>query len=485
MIHKDSFSDIRQKSARGIKWQISTEILARLIQLIITFVLARLLLPSDFGLIGMAFIFTQLAFVLFDLGLSSALIQKKDVQKIHFQTVNSVFTATALFFYITVYFLAPWIGMFFHQPQLVKVLRWLGIVFFFYGLRATPTVQLTRAMRFKALGLIRLFSVFVYGGIAVGLAWQKFGVWSFVFGIIGQEATLTLLMIFIVGKLILPHWDSEKLKELTGFGSQVLGSRIMGYLNVNLPNIIIGRWMGPSMLGYYSVGYQLVDFPVQRISKNILRVMFPAFSRLQDDRPKYQQLYRDTVTGLLLVVFPVFAGMALVAPEFVSLFYGAKWRMLIPVLQILTIVGLARSVWVMASVIFLSKGKPKWELLINVVYFVVLSAALLVVYSHGLLTVVTTISFLIFIFVIIAVVISSRLIRLPLADWMRMIKTPAIGTLSLSGTLLFLRFAGINNWPTLVRFILLIAIGSVVYLGTVYLSDRQALRRFKAIVGKS
>ncbi len=485
MAKNTSVSDIREKSARGIKWQVSTEILARLLQLLITFALARLLTPDDFGLIGMALIFTQLAFVLFDLGLSSALIQKKDMEPDHAQTAQTVFAMNALFFYLIVFFSAPYIALFFHQPKLNAILRLLAVVFFLFAIRAIANVQLTRAMRFKTIGLIRLVSVLIYGALAVTLAWQKFGVWSFVLGIVGQELILTVLTVASVKTFVWPGWNPQKLKELTSFGGQVLGSRIMGYLNINLPNAIIGRFMGSAVLGYYSVGYQLVDFPVQRISKNILRVMFPAFSKIQDKLPQYQQLYKDTVSGLALAVFPIFAGMALVAPEFVTIFYGPKWKPLITVLEILTVVGLARSIWVTTSVVFLSKGKPKWELLINAIYFVILSVVLYLIYTHGLIVVVTAISLLLLFFVGIALVVSLRLIQLRLTDWLSLIKTPTFATIAFSLVLIALRFTGINQLPALFRLVLMIVIGGLVYVLTVYLLDRQAFQKFKMMAGKS
>ncbi len=485
MTGKSSVSEIRERSARGIKWQVSTEILARVLQLLFTFALARLLTPNDFGLIGMALIFTQLAFVLFDLGLSSALIQKKDLHPLHLKTAQTVFWVNAVFFYVIVFFSAPYIGLFFHQDRLYAILPVLAVVFFLFALRAVANVQLTRAMRFKAIGLIRLVSAFVYGTLAVALAWQKFGVWSFVLGIIGQEATLTILTVFIARSFVWPGWSHKKLKELISFGGQVLGSRIMGYLNINLPNAIIGRFMGPATLGFYSVGYQLVDFPVQRISKNILRVMFPAFSKIQDNLPQYQQLYKDTVNGLALAVFPVFAGMALVAPEFVTIFYGPKWQPLIKVLEILTVVGLARSVWVTTSVVFLSKGKPKWELLINAAYFVVLSIVLYLIYDYGLIAVVAAISAMLLFFVGIALLVSLRLIQLRVSDWLTLIKTPFLATVALSLILLLMRAAGINQIAPLIRLVVMVIAGAGVYLTAVYLLDRNAFNKFKSIVGKS
>ncbi len=485
MVKKISVANIREKSARGIKWQVGTEVLSRMLQLLFTFVLARLLTPTDFGIIGVAFIFTRLTFVLFDLGLSSALIQRKELQKIQLQSAQTVFLLSATVFFVAIYFASPYIAVFFHYARLKSILRVLGTIFFLFALRAIPNVQLTRKMRFKAIGLIWLASVLVYGALAMGFALSGFGVWSFVFGLLGQELTLTLLTLVVARQWLPPAWQFGRLKELTAFGSQVLASRVVGYLNINLPNAIIGRFMGSATLGYYSVGYQLVDFPVQRISKNILRVMFPAFSKLQDNLPQYQQLYKDTVSGLALLVFPVFAGMALVAPEFVSVFYGPKWQALVPVLEILTVVGLARSIWVTTSVVFLSKGKPQWELLINLIYFAMLSFVLFLVYRQGLVVVVTFIALVLLFFVGIALMASLRMIRLSILEWFKLVRTPAFATAAMVGILLGLRLTGIQHWPAVIRLFILVVTGILIYLVTVYGIDRKAFARFKSILGRS
>ncbi|NOX88772.1 MAG: lipopolysaccharide biosynthesis protein [Calditrichaeota bacterium] len=482
MNKQNDFSDLKVKSVRGIKWQVSTEIVARVIQLLITITLARLLLPSDFGLIGMALIFTQLAYVLFDMGLSTALIQKKNPEKAHYRTAFTVFIGMAIVFYSLIFFLAPLFAEFFKNPVLKPILRWLALIFFFYALRAVPTVKLTRGMRFKALGVIQFFSVLVYGSIAVILALRGEGVWSFVFGIIGQESVLTLLSILAAGKIYLPGWNSEKLRELISFGSQVLGTRIIGYLNVNLPNLIIGRWLGTTALGFYSVGYQLVDFPVQRISKNVLRVMFPAFSKIQDEQQQYRQLYKDTLKGLSLVIFPVFAGMVLVAPEFVRIFYGTKWEALIPVLQILTVVGWSRSLWTISSVVFLSKGKPKIELIINLIYFSFLTLGLLLFYSKGLIAVITVMSVLIFLFVIVTVVATLKLIKLSFKEWAELLKIPLTGTLSFSLAIVILRLWVFPSFNPVLRLSLIILISVAMYIFIVVRFDPVAVERFKKVI---
>ncbi len=474
--------NLNQQTARNIKWQMATEISARGLQVLATIVLARLLAPADFGLIGMALIFTQLAYVLFDMGLSTALIQKKELETAHYQTAFAVFLAISVVFYLFVFALAPLISKFFNHSQLIAVLRWLGVIFFLYALRAVPFVRLTRQMRFRAIGVVQLLSTIAYAVAAVILAWKGYGVWSFVVGLIVQEAVLTSGTLLVLNEWYIPRFYPQKLNEMFVFGSQVLSSRLVGYVNVNLPNVIIGRWLGASALGFYSVAYQLVDFPVQRIAKNILRVMFPAFSRVQDDAAQFLHLFNETVRGLTFIVFPVFAGMVLVAPEFVKLFYGLKWLPLISILQILTIVGLARSLWVICSVIFLARGKPKTELLINLSYFLFLTPALYLAHTRGLTMVVWTIAVLISLFTVLFILFSVRLLKLKIGQWLALVRVPLISTVLMFVLTFALKNVLLVEMNGAWRFGLTLISGGVFYLLAIFLLDRQLLIQLKKLV---
>ncbi len=472
---------LQEKSVRGIKWQIGTEVLARAIQLVTMFVLARLLLPADFGLIGMALIFTQLAYVLFDMGLSVPLIQKKDLEPRHYQTAFSVFLVLAFVFYTAVFFVAPFVAAFFNKEVLVSILRWLSIIFLFYALRGVATVRLTKQLRFRALGTLQLISVLVYSFVAIFLALKGAGVWSFVLALIGQELILTLTNLLVLKEWYLPLFSRTTLKELTGFGGLVFVTRIVGYLNVNLPNIVIGRWLGETALGYYSVGYQLVDFPVQRISKNILRVMFPTLSKLQDNPKEFNYFYQETLRGMLLVILPIFTGMVLVAPEFVQMVYGEKWQPLIPILKILTLVGFARSLWTLTSVIFLAKGKPKTELIINVFYFVSLFSALIFLHSKGLIAIVSTVAVLILGWMLAFLIASLNLMHFSLKHWFKAVRVPLVSSILMALIVLGGKSWFLAEYGAFLRLLVMVGLGAVVYTALALSLDKSLLTYVKKI----
>ncbi len=379
-----SYADLAERSKRGIKWQGISEILIRVFQFLVTIVLARLLGPDEFGLISIALLFTQFAYVVFDFGISAALIQKKEVNALHYSTAFAVNVAMALIWGVVIYRGSGYIAAFFHDPILARMLKILVFIFPLYAMSGIPHTQLTRELRFRRIGLIQLIASGLYGVVAVVMAVRGFGVWSFVYAILAEQMGLTILyIIFSFWKPSL-RFRFSALKELLAFGGIVLNTRLLSYFNNRIPTFSFGRWLGTGPLGVYSLVYQLVEFPVQRISKNVLKVIFPVLSKLQEDSDRFRDMVLSAVYYLGLIVVPIFAGLFLVAPELVRLVYGAKWNAAIVPLQILALVGLLRSFWIMNSAVFLSKGKPGIEFKLNILFSLLLVPALYFVFPYGL-----------------------------------------------------------------------------------------------------
>ncbi|KAA3613221.1 MAG: lipopolysaccharide biosynthesis protein [Calditrichaeota bacterium] len=480
---KENYQDIQDKSSKGIKWVGIAEIFIRFFQYGTTIVLARILTPEDFGVIGIALIFTQLAYVLFDFGFSSALIQKKDIRETHYSTTFLIYLVSAALYIILVLLFAPAIAAFFELPVLGQILQTLTIIFLLYALNAMPRIRLQKEMRFKRFGSLQIISVFFYGVVTIGCALYGFGLWSFVCGIIAEQLVLTLLLnLFAWWK---PHFTFDKaaFKELMNFGSNVLGTRVIAYLNANAPNFIIGKVLGASALGYYSIAYQLVEFPVQRISKNVLRVMFPAFSKLQDNHQDFRNLYGTTVYHLLLILMPVFVGLILIAPFLVELLYGEKWLPAVLPLQLLSAAGFFRSIWATTSVVFLSKGKPQIELKINMTFSLILIPVLIFASAFGLVEIAASVSLVTWIFLLIAQYKALNLIEM---KWYNLIKAyflPAIGVTSFTAIILVFNHFGLNGFTKLNQLIITIATSMLVYILLILKFDRNIVKKLVKFIG--
>jgi len=481
-MHETKFEEIQRKSTRGIKWQGFSEILTRIFQFGVTIILARLLMPQDFGLIGVALIFTQLAFAVFDLGFSAALIQKKEIEQKHISTTFVVNILSASFFALLVFSLSTTIAGYFEQPELENILKVLSVIFFFYAFSAVPRILLTRSMRFKRISGLQVVSALVYSFSVLGLAMRGFGVWSFVYASLLEQFTLTILLnIFSFGKV---SWkfDPAAFKELVVFGGKVLGSRVSAYFNNNIPNFVIGKWLGTVQLGYFSIAYQLTEFPVQRISKNILNVMFPAFSKLQDDIQEYKALFLKIVYYLSLIVLPIFVGLILIAPNFIIMVYGAKWQSAVIPVQLLSLMGLLRSFWILNSLVFLSKGQPEIEFKINIGYAIIAIPALIYASSFSLNIVVISIVGLLFCFYIIGLYRALRLIEISFLTFLAALKIPFFSVMAIVSfhfSILASQLTGLEKiWQLLFTIISAVAI----YIIVVMIFDRKIITKFKQLI---
>ncbi len=469
---QNQFQDIQSKSTKGIKWQGIAEIFIRIFQLLTTIILARLLVPEDFGLISVALIFTQFAYVIFDFGFSTALVQKKEVKDEHYSTTFVAYLAAAFVFTQLVILGSPWIARFFSQPVLQNLLNTLTVVFFLYAFGAIPRIMLIKSMRFKRFGLLQIISVFSYGMVTIILAWQGAGVWSFVAGIICEQFILTVLLYIFAGWRVRFIFRLWALKEIIGFGGNVLGTRIVGYFNANAANFMIGRLLGAIPLGFYAIAYQLVEIPVQRVSKTVLRVVFPALSKLQDNTAEFVTLYKQTVYHLALIIFPVFAGIFLIAPQFIRILYGDQWLPAIVPLQILTAVGLFRAIWVTTSMIFLARGYPQVEFRINMLYFIFLIPSIFFASRYGIDGVAAAIAIVLFIFLVIAQSQSLRLINIRYGEFIKVFFIPVSGIAGFVSVSLTLKFFILKYTSDFLQLVAVVLISIPIYALIVFKQDR-------------
>ncbi len=476
-ITRNSYQEFADRSKRGIKWQGTAELVIRALQFTITVILARLLQPDDFGLITIALLFTQFAYVVFDFGFSAALVQKKEIRPIHYSTTFFVNLVMASFWGIVIYLSAGYIAEFFYLPGLKDILKLLVLIFPLYAISGIPYTRLVRSIRFRRIGILQTISTVVYGSVAVYLALDGYGVWSFVYAILAENVVLAVLYnVFSPWKPNL-RYSFVAMKELVVFGGIVMNSRLLSYVNNRIPSFAFGRWLGAGPLGVYSLVYQIIEFPVQRISKNILKVIFPVLSQIQDDTENYKNMILSTIYYLGLIVIPLFAGMVLIAPEFIELVYGEKWSAAIVPLQILTVVGLLRSFWMMNSAIFLSKGKPIIEFKLNILFFVLLLGFMALAFPYGLNMLILTIAAVWWVLFFSGLMKALQLASIPYFMYFKKLRFAGVATLL---------FVTVNLlWPVLTPEVsgwasLIIKIGSslLIYFFCMRLFDPQIFKKF-------
>jgi len=307
------------------------------IQFIVQIVLARLLSPDEFGAIAIVLVFINLARVFVQSGFNTALIQKKDADKVDFSSVFYLSLLVAAILYSIIYFSAPYISRFYMQPQLVQVLRVLSVTLFIGAFNSIQNAFVARNMLFKRLFISSLGAVIASGIVGIAIAYRGGGVWA----LVAQQLTNQLMVAIILWFTVKwrPHFicSFKRLGELFSYGSKLLASALIDTLYRDLRTLIIGRIYMPEMLGFYNRGEQFPKIIVSNINGSIQSVMLPTLSAHQDDTKRVKEMMRRAIKTSSYIIFPMMIGMIVVAEPLVKIVLTDKWLPAVPFLQIFCI----------------------------------------------------------------------------------------------------------------------------------------------------
>lgn len=328
---------LKDKTIASAFWAFLQKIGTSGFQLIVSIVLARLLMPSDFGLIGMLAVFISLSETLVQAGFSQALIQKKDADEEDFSSVFFINLVVSLSIYFILFLLAPYIASFYDQPQLTKLTRVLSLIFVINAFSYVQETRLKKSMEFKKLMTIYLPSTFISGIISIIMAYSGFGVWALV------AQRLINQSLFAVQLWVRTKWkplfifNIEKSKELFSFGSRLMLSGVIHTITDSLYQISIGKYYNAQMLGYYENANKLTQTATNTISSVLNSVAFPAFATIQDDNERLKIGYKKVMQQVLFWLAPVLVLAAVVAEPLFLMVFGEKWLMAVPYFQVLCI----------------------------------------------------------------------------------------------------------------------------------------------------
>lgn len=327
---------------KNIKYQVLSSLLWKFmerggtqgIQFIVQIILARLLVPKDYGIIALIAIFITIANVFVQSGFNTALIQKKDADEVDFSSVFylSIFVATLL--YLILFFIAPSIARFYNIPLLKKVLRILSITLFFGAVNSIQNAAVSKNMEFKKLFFSSFGAIIISGMVGITLAYYKFGVWALVVQQIINQLMVTIILWFTVKwrpKLI---FSFKRIKGLFSYGWKLLVSSLLDTIYMNLRGLIIVKIYNSQTLGFYNRGEQFPSLLVTNINGSIQSVMLPTLSANQDDKNKVKKMVRRAIVTSSFLIFPMMVGLAVISEPLVKILLTDKWLPCVPFLQI-------------------------------------------------------------------------------------------------------------------------------------------------------
>lgn len=330
-------SDMNRKVARGLFWKLLENGGAQGVQFVIAILLARLLSPAQYGVVGLIMIFITIANVFVQSGFSTALVQKRQADPEDFSSVCYFELAAALVLYGMLYLAAPLIASFYGIPVLRKIVRVLAVVLFPGVVISVQTAYVSRKMEFKGLFLSTLAASVVSGLFSIFLAWRGYGVWAMV----GQQTSyyfsLMVALFFTVSWKPMPCFQGKRVRDMFSFGWKLLCASLLDTVFNNLYGLLIGKLYSEELLGSYNRGEQFPKLIAGNLSAAMQAVLLPVFSASQDDRNQVCRMVSQAVRLSSFVVIPMLLGLFAVADTLVLALLGQQWMVCVPFLRIMCI----------------------------------------------------------------------------------------------------------------------------------------------------
>lgn len=358
-------SSFKSKAVSAMAWSAGLQTASQVLNFILGIYLARLLTPTDFGLVAMVLVFIAFSELLTNFGLSSAIIQKQNITQSHYYSAYWFSAALGAGFSALMFFASGAIASFYDSELVKEISQALSCIFLASSLCAIPTAKLQKELKHKKIGTVSLISGLVGGLTGVGLALFDYSYWSIVSQLLIAN-WLKVLLLHIAAKFSIKFEVSiPSLKELLSFSAIVFCTQVLRKTTSQFDKLIIGRFIDATTLGLYNRAQELMSVPTKNVARVVSSVMFPALSSIQGDRRRVANIYLNTIGVIALISYPSLIGIAMVAPYFIEFVLGPQWAEMTPFLRFFCFMGLVQSVVTITGMIYLSLGKPKLQLKIN------------------------------------------------------------------------------------------------------------------------
>lgn len=397
-------------------WKFGERLSAQLVTLVVSIVLARILEPEAYGAISILMVFISIANVLIVNGFSSALIQKKDADDVDFSSVFYFSVLFSVVLYLGLFTIAPYIAEWYSMPVLCPTLRVLGLRIIVGAVNSVQQAYVSRKMIFKKFFWATLGGTIASAFVGLVMAYEGFGVWALVGQYLTNTMVNTVVLCFTIKWRPTLVFSYKRLKGLLGYGWKLLASALIGSIYDNLRTLIIGKRYSSEDLAFYAKGKQFPELIMNNVNLSVSSVLFPALSKLQDDRAKVAAASRLCVQVSTSVIAPLMIGMVAVAEPLIRLLLTDKWIPAAPFLQICCIYYLMSSIYIAHLQSYKAIGKSGLSLMMESIDAVIGIVLVIIVYKQGVMAVAMTVLLSRGFAFITCIIHSSRLFRLSILE---------------------------------------------------------------------
>lgn len=474
-IQNESSSNIRQKAIRGVIWSAAQRYGDRAISFVVMLVLARLLSPTAFGLVALALVFISFAQIFIDQGFGDAVVQSPQVDQTLLNTAFWTNITTGLLVMIISISFSQTIADFYKEPQLKQIIRWLSISFVFSALSSVQEAILRRKLNFRSLAIRSLIATFVSGIIAVGLAALGAGVWSLV------VKTIMFSFISILVLWGISNWrpgfstSMDSFKRLYSYGINIVGAHFVDFFSRRSGDLLIGFYLGTTLLGYYSLAYALLIVVTEILVVVPNAVIFPAFSHIKNDKLRLQSSVYETTQIISTISIPFFACIIILAPDIVHLLYGSQWNESVPVVQVLMLVGIVHSAFYFFGSLLKAVGKPQWRFAMLSITAILNIVGFAIAVQWGIVAVAASYVFTGYLVAPLYLVLVKRAINLDIKIYLKQYAPATVCTILMSAVVFTVRFLLQPILGPIFHLIVIIPLGVSIYLICLFAFARPVL----------
>ncbi|MCK5493739.1 MAG: lipopolysaccharide biosynthesis protein, partial [Candidatus Omnitrophica bacterium] len=344
------------KVIRGGVWVFILNISTRLLSLIRLVIVARIISPYDFGLIGIAFLTMSTLETFSATGFHAALIQKKDNIKSYLDAAWTILVMRGVILFTVLFLIAPVVASFFKTPEAALIIRVIGLSILFHAFTNIGVVYFNKELEFKKLFLYQ-FSGTIADFVATILALVLLrNVWALVFGLLVGSFVRGMVSHFIHPYSPRLNWDKDKVKELFGFGKWVLGSSILVFFIMQGDDIFVGKILGVTALGLYQMAYKISNLPATEITRVVSQIVFPVYSKMQDNIARFRESYLRVLQLTAFLSMPLAGILFILAPDLTKVVLGEKWLPMVGAMRLLAVWGGMRAIGATSGTVFMGLG---------------------------------------------------------------------------------------------------------------------------------
>ncbi len=466
-------NNLKGKVISSLFWKLTERLGSHGVQIVVTIVLSRLLLPSDYGVIAMITVFITLANVFVQSGFNTALIQKKEVDEEDYSSVFFLSLFVALILYLILFFTAPLIANFYNMPSVVPILRVLSIVLFFGAVNSVQTTKVSRSMKFKKFFLSSLISIIISGITGIFMAYKGLGAWALVGQQVSSYIVITIVLSFTIKWKPILFFSFNKIKKLFSYGKNILLSSLLETGYQNIYTLFIGKLFSRDMLGFYNKGQLFPNFITQNVNGTISSVMFPALSSQQEKKEKVKKMVRRSIVTSSFIIFPLMLGLAVVAEPLIKILLTDKWLPAVPFLQIMCFASMLYPLHTANLQAIKALGRSDLHLKLEIIKKVIGILILLVTIPFGIYVM----AFFQIINSIISTFINSfpnrKLLDYKYGEQIKDILPSLVLSIVMAISIYLIKFIGLSS---LVTMILQMIFGIIIYIGIAHILNMECYK---------